>query len=265
MYDLKSLPIKHMELNYKEFGSGDPIVILHGLFGTLDNWQTIAKKLAENYLVFLIDQRNHGKSPHSDAFNYRLLAEDLHEFLSDKGIFRTHLLGHSMGGKTAMQFASIYPDFIDKLIIVDIGPFAYEGGHQAIFDALFSVDLNQLESRKAIQEKLAEQIDDPSVLLFLMKNLSRLPEGGYRWKMNLHSLYNNYDRILEALPNEELFDGETLFIRGANSNYIPENGASALKDQFPDSSLVSIPNAGHWVHAENPDSFLQSLNTFLKP
>ncbi|MEM6726762.1 MAG: alpha/beta fold hydrolase [Bacteroidota bacterium] len=252
-----------MELNYKEFGAGDPIVILHGLFGTLDNWQTIAKQLAEEHLVYIVDQRNHGKSPHTEAFSYALMAEDLLEFLADKGIFRTHIIGHSMGGKTAMQFALEHPDYVDKLVVVDIGPYQYPGGHQQIFDALFSVDLEQLSSRKEIQEKLAEKIEGQSVLLFLMKNLTRLPEGGYRWKMNLKSLYENYQAILSALPEEELFDGETLFIRGAQSNYIPEDGEAALKAWFPDSKLISIPNAGHWVHAEAPQPFLTTLKAYL--
>ncbi|MEO1438586.1 MAG: alpha/beta fold hydrolase [Bacteroidota bacterium] len=172
-------------------------------------------------------------------------------------------MGHSMGGKTAMQFAYEHPDYVDKLIVVDIGPYQYPGGHQTIFEALFSVDLEKLTSRKEIQEKLAEKIDDQSVLLFLMKNLTRLPEGGYRWKMNLYSLYENYQRILEALPEEELFDGETLFIRGGNSKYIPEDGETGLKDWFPASKLISIPNAGHWVHAEAPQPFLNTLKTYL--
>lgn len=122
-----------MELNYKEFGQGDPLIILHGLFGTLDNWQTIAKKLAKHYSVYLIDQRNHGRSPHHDEFDYVVMAEDLHEFMESQWIYKAHILGHSMGGKTAMQFAMEYPDMIDQLIIIDIAPKKYQGGHQLIF------------------------------------------------------------------------------------------------------------------------------------
>ena len=148
-----------MELNYKEFGQGDPILILHGLFGTLDNWQTIAKQLATNYSVFIIDQRNHGRSPHMDELDYPLMAEDLYQFMETHWIYKAYIIGHSMGGKTAMQFALNYPDMVEKLVVVDIAPKTYEAGHQTIFEALFSLDLEKIESRKEADEVLQKKID----------------------------------------------------------------------------------------------------------
>ncbi|MEL6867830.1 MAG: alpha/beta fold hydrolase, partial [Bacteroidota bacterium] len=188
-----------MELNYKEFGQGDPIIILHGLFGTLDNWQTIARQLANNYMVYIVDQRNHGRSPHSQEFNYQVMADDLASFMESRWIYKAHLIGHSMGGKTAMQFALNHSDLVDRLIIVDIGPQQYEGRHQTIFEALISIDIKKVESRQQAEAMLATRIEDVGVRQFLLKNLSRQKEGGYQWKMNLPVLYKEYDRVFEAV------------------------------------------------------------------
>jgi pimeloyl-ACP methyl ester carboxylesterase len=252
-----------MELNYKQFGQGEPIIILHGLFGTLDNWQTIAKQLAKHYMVFIIDQRNHGKSPHSDEFSYPILAEDLKHFMESKWVYKATIIGHSMGGKTAMQFALMYPDMVEKLVIVDIAPKAYKGGHQEIFEAMFGLDLDNLTDRQAIDEELKIKIPEDGVRLFLMKNLSREKDGSYRWKMNLPVLYKEYQAILSNIDSEETFDEATLFIRGENSKYIKDDDVLDIQDLFPMMQLQTIENAGHWVHAENPKSFLAKLNTFL--
>ena len=160
-----------MELNHKTFGAGDPIIILHGLFGTLDNWQTVAKKLAEHFMVYIVDQRNHGRSAHVEGQNYKLMAEDLADFMEENWMHNAHIIGHSMGGKTAMQFAADYPDMLNKLVVVDIAPKAYEGGHQTIFDALLSVNMEKVQTRKEVEEQLSKYIDDAGVRLFLMKNL----------------------------------------------------------------------------------------------
>ncbi len=191
-----------MELNYKEFGQGEPIIILHGLFGMLDNWQTIAKRLANDYWIFVVDQRNHGKSPHVNGLSYPLMAQDLKAFMDQHWIPQAHIIGHSMGGKTAMQFAFEYPDMVDKLVVLDIAPPANESGHGLIFDALHSVDLQKIETRIEADEKLAQKIKDYGVRQFLLKNLSRQKEGGYRWKMNLEAISNNYDNILAAVEGE---------------------------------------------------------------
>lgn len=252
-----------MELNYKQFGQGEPIIILHGLFGTLDNWQTIAKQLSENYMVFIVDQRNHGKSPHSDEFSYKIMAEDLKEFMFQHHIYEATIIGHSMGGKVAMRFALDYPDMVTKLIVVDIAPKKYKGGHETIFEAMFELDLDNLKDRKSIDEALKVKIPEDGVRLFLMKNLARQKEGGYRWKMNLPVLYENYQEILSTLEAEEVYDESVLFIRGENSNYIKDDDILDIQELFPLMQLETVSNAGHWVHAENPKVFLEKVHIFL--
>lgn len=253
-----------MELNYKSFGQGDPIVILHGLFGTLDNWQTIAKKLADKYMVYIVDQRNHGKSPHAAPMDYPTLAADLKAFLESQWIHHAHIIGHSMGGKTAMQFALDYPDFVDELIVVDIAPKAYAGGHQAIFDALFSIDIDALQSRSEAEEILKSRIDEEGVRLFLLKNLTRKKEGGFRWKMNLPVIHQHYQDILAPIESMFTFDDPALFIRGGKSDYILDTDLDGIKEPFPAASLETIPEAGHWIHAEAPAAFLDVVKKVLK-
>lgn len=252
-----------MQLNFKSFGQGPPLVILHGLFGTLDNWQTLGKKWAEEYTVYLIDQRNHGKSPHVDTISYPEMAEDLAAFLESEWIHKCHLLGHSMGGKVAMQFALDYPDLIEKLVVVDIAPKKYPAGHNEIFAAMLSLDLNTLENRNAAAEQLGLQLDDPGVVQFLLKNLSRLPGGGFAWKMNLAVLHRDYENILQTIGGEP-FNGETLFIRGEKSHYISTNDEPAIRALFPAAELVAITGAGHWIHAEQPAKLFTYVSEFLR-
>lgn len=253
-----------MELNYKEFGQGDPVIILHGLFGTLDNWQTIAKQLAKEYWVFIIDQRNHGRSPHVDELDYQQMAEDLKEFMEQHWIPQAHILGHSMGGKTAMQFAFDYPDMVDKLVVVDIGPAANEAGHELIFDALRSLDLEKVANRSEADTHLAEKISDYGVRQFLLKNLSRHKKGGYRWKMNLPVIYENYENILAAVQSEMTYDGASLFIKGANSDYIGEKELARIQEQFTEVKIETILDAGHWVHADAPATLLELVRDFFE-
>lgn len=253
-----------MELNYKSFGQGDPVIILHGLFGTLDNWQSIAKVLADDYLVFIIDQRNHGRSPHLNGMNYPLLAEDLLDFMEAHWIYRANIIGHSMGGKTAMQFALNYPDMVNKLAVIDIAPKAYPGGHEDIFDALLALDLSSLNSRQQAQDFLAARINSPDVLQFLLKNLSRDADGQYAWKMNLPVIHQHYQDILSAIDHDTPFGESTLFIRGARSAYVSDDDIGLIKRLFPKASIQTIPEAGHWVHAEAPDAVISALKAFLK-
>ncbi len=251
-----------MQLNFKEFGQGEPIIILHGLFGTLDNWQTVAKRLAEKYWVFIVDQRNHGKSPHHPDFNYEILAEDLYHFMDEKWIHQAHIIGHSMGGKTAMQFAMNYPDMVDKLIVVDIGPKGYKGGHQTIFEAMLSLNIDSLISRKEAEEHLNSYIKEKDVVQFLLKNINRKKEGGFKWKMNLDSLYKNYESILAPI-GKKIVDVETLFINGALSNYIQEEDKPFINTIFKNSKFTTIEKAGHWVHAEQPMEMIKVIHSFL--
>ncbi len=253
-----------MELNYKSFGEGYPIIILHGLFGTLDNWQTIAKKLAEKYSVYIIDQRNHGRSPHDDAFDYGVMADDLQAFMESNWIYEAHIIGHSMGGKTAMQFALNYPDLVNQLVVVDIAPKAYEGGHQTIFEALLSLDLTKITSRKEADELLQPKIKEFGVRQFLLKNLTRQKAGGFKWKMNLPIIYQNYEHILSAIESEDAFDHPTLFIRGGTSDYVKAEDMAPIKTLFPSAELATVAKAGHWVHAVAPDTLLELVVDFLK-
>ncbi|MEN0049672.1 MAG: alpha/beta fold hydrolase [Bacteroidota bacterium] len=255
-----------IQLNHKSFGQGDAIVILHGLFGTLDNWQTLAKKLAEDYYVFLVDQRNHGRSPHVEGMSYPLMANDLKEFLEQNWIHQAHIIGHSMGGKTAMQFALDYPDLVNKLVVVDIAPKTYLGGHELILSALRNFPVNSVESRKEAEQTLLEAgIEELGIRQFLLKNLTRSKAGGYEWKMNFPEIDKHYQNILANIEaeNKSPFDGKTLFIRGANSNYIQDADADLIETLFPQSTLETVPQAGHWVHAEQPQALLELLRNFL--
>lgn len=252
-----------LSLNFKTYGQGNPIIILHGLFGTLDNWQTIARQLSKEYLVYLIDQRNHGRSPHTDDFDYSLLAEDLKDFMENEGMSQATIIGHSMGGKTAMQFAINYPEMVTSLVVVDIAPKAYKGGHQEIFDALLAIDLKKIESRKMADEQLMTPIPDFGVRQFLLKNLTRDKEGGYRWKMNLPAIYKNYQNILANILPDEPYTGSSLFIRGGRSGYIQEEDESLIKRIFPETQVVTISEAGHWVHAEAPKALLSAFENFM--
>jgi esterase len=249
-------------LNHKIFGQGDPIVILHGLFGMLDNWQTIAKKLAEDYMVILVDQRDHGKSKHTDAFNYQLLAEDLNLFLEENWIHSCHVIGHSMGGKAAMQFAAQHPDMVDKLVVVDIGTKAYKPGHELIFKALLEVQIDEVKTRGEVEEIISKYIGDVGVRLFLMKNLQRIKEGGFKWKMNLKLLYKEYLNILSAIESDDPIDVETLFIYGTKSRYIEPEEIDDIKALFPNSKFSEL-ESGHWIHAEKPDELLLLVKEFL--
>ena len=252
------------KLNYKVMGSGKPIVILHGLFGMLDNWQTVGKALAEQYQVWLIDQRDHGKSPHTEAFDYQLLAQDLYDFVTEHHIEEPIIIGHSMGGKVAMAYCSEHPHQIEKLIVVDIAPKVYRGGHEEIFQALLDLDLSSIEERDQVYQHLVRRIDEESTRQFLIKNLQRNPTGGYQWKMNIQLLYASYQAILDSPSLVEMNFTPTLFIAGARSNYIQPEDESEIYRYFPNAEILSIPDAGHWVHAEKPNELIEAVFAFIK-
>jgi pimeloyl-ACP methyl ester carboxylesterase len=219
--------------------------------------------LAEGRLVLSVDQRNHGDSPHSDEFSFQTMAEDLRELMDDRGLARASLLGHSMGGKTAMEFALRYPNAVDGLVVIDIAPRAYPPGHDAILDAMTSLDLSAYASRSAIEKALEPLISDLRVRQFVLTNLRRVGEGRYDWKLNLKGLRSNYAEVIKAQNSEIPFRGPTLFIRGGNSNYIrPEDVASLLR-LFPAATIDTVPGAGHWVHADAPAELLRLVGDFL--
>ncbi|WP_417885171.1 alpha/beta fold hydrolase [Zunongwangia sp.] len=254
-----------MKLHVNTIGQGRPFVILHGFLGMGDNWKTLGKMFSdEGYEVHLLDQRNHGKSPHSDEFNYQLLVEDLKEYCSENNLKHIVLLGHSMGGKTAMLAATLYPDLIDKLIIVDIAPKYYEPHHQQILKGLTLLDEADLSSRREAESLMADYVPDKPTQLFLLKNLQRDGKENFKLKINLPALKSNIDNIGEGLSEEKSYDGATLFIKGGKSGYIklPEDEA-LIKKHFPNSEIVPIDGAGHWVHAENQKEFFKQVMRFI--
>jgi esterase len=252
-----------MQLHHKVLGEGEPLLVLHGLFGTLDNWQTLAKTWSEQWQVYLIDQRNHGRSPQVHSISYPEMAQDLAEFMDQNRILKAHVLGHSMGGKVAMEFALNYPDLVDKLIVVDIAPKPYPPGHDDIFRALFAIDMATLQNRQEAETILGQHIDDWGTRQFLLKNLSRLPEGGFEWKMNLPVIHRDYANILANLRFTYPFEGPCLFIRGAQSRYVLDEDFLTIQAHFPHAILQTVANAGHWVHADQPAALSTLVIDFL--
>ncbi len=252
-----------MKLNYKKVGEGSPLIILHGLFGSLDNWMSIAKELSPNFEVFLVDERNHGQSPHSNEFNYVVMANDLYEFVQEHNIINPIVLGHSMGGKTAMQFAMNYPNSLSKLIVADIAPKGYPVHHRQIIDGLLSLNFEMIKTRQEADAELSKHIGDLSVRQFLLKNLYWIEQGKLAWRFNLSVINNNIDMVGVGLKNIQLFSKPTLFVRGEKSNYVLDSDFENIKNIFPNSEIETISNSGHWVHAENPTEFLEIVKSFL--
>jgi pimeloyl-ACP methyl ester carboxylesterase len=254
-----------MQLNYKQYGKEyKTLVILHGLMGTLDNWQTLAKRWSEHFPVFVLDMRNHGKSPHSDEFSYDAMVEDVYEFCLEHDLREINLLGHSMGGKVAMYFALKYPELVDKLIVADIAPKTYPpGGHDNIFKAMETLPLDELKSRAEADEYMTKFIPSFPVRQFILKNLVR-DEEQYKWKLNLPVLSKNYDKILAFDAAGRTFDHPTLFIKGEHSDYIHPDEFDDYKLIFPNAALKTIENTGHWLHAENPDLVYISVKVFAQ-
>lgn len=268
-----------MKLFFREEGEGFPIVIVHGLYGSSDNWLTVGKKLAVHYKVYMIDQRNHGRSPNSEVHDYEAMKNDLAEFFDQQGIGKAILMGHSMGGKTAMSFAADYPERIEKLIVVDIAPKDYfllndESQyylHNNILRAMLEIDFGRIESRKQIEDFLNERIDSTQIVQFLLKSISRNKETHhFEWRLNVPVLYDNLDEIIKGV-NAHWFDDRlpiknypVLFIKGANSNYILPEDFSPIRRIYPDAEISEISDAGHWLHAEQPQLFMEALTNFLK-
>lgn len=250
-----------MKLHFRELGEGKPMVILHGLFGFSDNWQSQAKRFAEYYRVIMVDLRNHGHSDWNEEFSYRLMAEDLKELLDDLKLNKIILVGHSMGGKAAMLFAQLYESYLDKLIVVDIGVKEYPMHHQHILAALHALDLPQIKARSEAETVFRKHLDSEGVIQFLLKNLYWKEKGQLSWRMNLPVLEREMPEILSALPFKEVMT-PTLFIRGEMSNYILDEDIDQLEEYFPDSSLITISDVGHWVHAEAPDEFVDTVLGF---
>ena len=242
-----------------------PLLILHGFLGMSDNWKTLATQYAENgFDVHTIDLRNHGRSFHSDLFNYSAMTQDLLEYCTEKNILKCNLLGHSMGGKLAMFFATGYPHLIDKLIVADIAPKYYAPHHTDILNGLQAIDFSVQPSRAEVESILTSYIPDYGTRQFLLKNLYWQTPGQLAFRFNLQAFVDNKTVVGEALPDNAVFSKATLFIRGGNSNYVIDADFDLIKTHFPNASIETIPNVGHWLHAENPKAFLEITLSFLK-
>jgi len=251
-----------MKLNYKKLGQGPALVILHGLFGSADNWLSIARELESDFTLYLVDQRNHGDSPHADDWDYKAMADDLVELMDGEGLSSAHYMGHSMGGKTVMNLAMIHPDKVDKLIVADIAPREYPVHHQSILEGLNAIDLDQIKSRKEADDKLAEKVPIPTVRQFLLKNLSRKDQN-FIWKINLKVITEKIENVGDALDFDHSFDKPTLFMGGENSDYIQDKDKEDINKFFPNSHTIFIKNAGHWLHAEQPAAVVETVKAFL--
>ncbi|MCF0060822.1 alpha/beta fold hydrolase [Dyadobacter chenwenxiniae] len=254
-----------MQLNYKQIGdSGRPLIILHGVFGFLDNWLTIGKTISEHgFKVFLVDQRHHGRSPQKGSLDFPTLAADLKEFLDEHKITDPILIGHSMGGKTVMQYAVTYPESIKELVIVDIGPKAYPIHHKKILEGLNAIPIDEIETRHQADEVLSEYEPLLAVRQFLLKNLYRKDEGGFGWRFNLPVLTSDMSKVGSEIVAKQKIEAPTLFIKGENSKYIVDEDWEGILQIFPNARLETISDAGHWVQAEQPKAFVAALLKFL--
>lgn len=253
-----------MKLHFKEAGRGEPLIILHGVFGSLSNWNAIAKQLAHRYRVFTPDLRNHGRSPHAGSMTYQEMAQDIAEFMQQCGLESAHVIGHSMGGKVAMVLALTQPQKVRKLIVLDIAPLAYPDRFSGLLAALEKLELDNLKSRKDADRRLADAIPAPEVRSFLLQNLTRTHEG-FSWRINLPVIARSMPQI-SAFPSREgqAFPGESLFVRGSESDYIPDQALPEIKRLFPAARLATVTGASHWLHHEQPQRVTQMIEGFLR-
>jgi esterase len=253
-----------MDLHFRTYGAGPPLVILHGLFGSVNNWHSHATALASSFHVFTLDQRNHGASPHASTMSYAEMAGDLREFVENRRIAPTMLLGHSMGGRTAMQFALTYPKLVQKLVVVDIRPQADPPAHNHILAALQSLDLPRVHSRDEAETLLAPAVPDHSERQLLITNLKRDADGAYRWRINLEAIRANYTGLIGAITAVGRYEGPTLFVSGESSSHIMETDRPGILNAFPRAEFAKIPGAGHWVQADAPEEFRRIVKEFFE-
>ncbi|KPK81920.1 MAG: hypothetical protein AMS27_15055 [Bacteroides sp. SM23_62_1] len=263
-----------MKLFYRKLGEGPTVIILHGLYGSSDNWYSIGKELAEDFEVFIPDQRNHGQSPHTDKHTYELMKLDLLELMDGEGIDKAILIGHSMGGKTAISFAAKYPGRVTSLVVIDIAAKSYMKlrdlsaqtvDHLNIMTAMLNVDFGKVKSREDVDRRLSESIRSPRVRSFLLKNLRRDPDNSYRWGINVGTLSRELPAIMDEVGTDQsgIAGFPVLFIRGEKSSYILDEDIPGIKKIFPFADLVTIPDAGHWLHVEKSALLVKTLKYFL--
>ena len=267
-----------MNLFYRSEGKGIPIVILHGLYGSSDNWVSIARKLAENFRVISVDHRNHGSSPHSNEHTYDAMVTDLAWLMAELEIDKAHFLGHSMGGKVAIAFAADYPEKIISLAVADIAPVNYletpasaiqYDFHKRVLNTLFELDLKAISDRKAVENELEKTIPELLVRKFIMKNLHRKKDGDFEWKINVPVLRRQLDHIISGVDYRDFQDRipitnyPVLFIRGGLSGYIPEEKIQIIKKMYPEAKVETMEDATHFLHAEKPEEFTKLYLNFL--
>lgn len=254
-----------MRLSYREYGSGDPpLVILHGLFGSGDNWHSIARQLQSSRRVVTVDLRNHGRSPHSDLFTFPAMAQDVEELFSEVNIQSADVLGHSLGGKVAMELALAWSSFVRRLIVVDIAPKRYQPHNVELKDAMLELDLTMVHSRKDAERALARRVPNRSVQLFLLKNLVREEDGSYRWQLNLTGIAESFAETGMPIAGGRAFDGPALFLIGERSDYVDEQDDGPLiHTLFPKAIIRSVEGASHWVHADRPQEVVRAVDGFL--
>ncbi|HTH58109.1 MAG TPA: alpha/beta fold hydrolase [Cyclobacteriaceae bacterium] len=251
-----------MKLFFRQQGQGQPLIILHGLLGSSDNWHSLGRHFGERFSVYLVDQRNHGQSPHSDQINYKLMTEDLEDFMNENKISKANLIGHSMGGKTVMNFAVKNPAMVQKLVVVDIVPKYYVVRHDRLIEGMKAIPLDEITSRSEAEVILSGYEPDSAVRQFLLKNLTRDDDGKFKWRPNLQAIDEHLDEIGEGMVYPGSFEGPSLFVNGDRSSYFADGDQNLIRKIFPQANFVSL-NTGHWVQAEKPQEFAQTVLQFL--
>lgn len=252
-----------MKLFFRKYGEGPAVIILHGLFGQSDNWNSMAKRIGESGFTALpADLRNHGLSPHSEEWNYSVMAEDVAQLIIDNDLERVHLIGHSMGGKAAMQLCLLHPGLVEKMIICDIAPKAYPRNHDDVLNVLLKAPLNTFASRKEVETFMLGNIPDGGVGQFLLKNIYRNEAGVFAWRFNLPVIAQHYPVVTEAMAGSPV-NNAVLFLRGDRSPYIHDDDFRDALRLFPNARLETVSNCGHWIHAEQPEAFFRSAVRFL--
>lgn len=264
-----------MKLFFREYGSGPPLIILHGLYGSSDNWISIAKSISDRFTVFLPDQRNHGQSPHSSVHDYESMKSDLYDLINELKLKKFFLAGHSMGGITAMNFAMTWPEKLYGLLIADISPIVSDASysivfnqHQEILNSILSINLSGTKSRKEVESLLAFRIKSEKTRRFILKNLKREPDNSFSWKLNASAILKNLSSIMEGIKSgneerSEITGFPVFFLKGEFSDYLPESDFVKIRYFFPAAEFVIIPRSGHWIQADNPEAVKKILLKFL--
>lgn len=252
-----------MLLHHTELGSGPPLIVLHGLLGSHQNLLPACRPLAARFRVFAVDLRNHGRSPREDVMHHAAMAGDVERFMTARGLAAAHVLGHSMGGKTAMQLALHHPRRVERLVVADMSPRAAGPRFAKLLQTLRDLPVARLRSRDEAGAALAPVVADEAARRFLLKNLAPDGRGGYRWRVHLEGIAANYDRLREAVDSALPFPGPALFVRGGRSDYIGADDVAEIHRLFPSAKIVTLPDAGHWVHVDAPDAFARAVGQFL--